>query len=127
MKPSKIIKLEGKEENENFTNCLLSSVSTEGRLFSINEEFLAMSWKDKGEIVVLNSSCPFQIKLDQPRIKGPQSFIKDLEFSPFDNSILASSNEDNSVLLWKIPEEQITQNITKEFQIYKDHNDIVNF
>ena len=127
MNSSKVRKVKGNLEKRNFTNCLLSSVSTEGRLFSINEKFLAMSWKDKGEIVVLNSSCPFQIKLDQPRIKGPQSFIKDLEFSPFDNSILASSNEDNSVLLWKIPEEQITQNITKEFQIYKDHNDIVNF
>ena len=50
-----------------------------------------------------------------------------MEFSPFDNNILASSNEDKSVLLWKIPEKQITKNITKEFHIYKDHSDIVNF
>ena len=123
----KISKIEAKEENENFTNCLLSSFFTKGRLFSVNDKYLAMSWKDKGEIVVVDSSCPFQIKHDQPRIKGPQFFVKDLEFSPLDNSILASSNEDNSVLLWKIPKEPITQNITKESLNYKDHNDIVNF
>ena len=58
MNSSKVRKVKGILEKRNFTNCLLSSVSTEGRLFSVNEKFLAMSWKNKGEIVVVDSSCP---------------------------------------------------------------------
>ena len=45
----------------------------------------------------------------------------DIEFSPFDNHLLASTNDNNSVLLWKIPEEGINENIINEKQIYKKH------
>ena len=53
--------------------------------------------------------------------------IQDIEFSPFNDNILASAYENNSVLIWKIPEGDIKENITKEFQIYKKHNNKVNY
>ena len=53
------------------------------------------------------------------------SFINNLD--PFNDNILASAYEDNSVFIWKIPEGDIKENITKEFQIYKKHTNKVNY
>jgi WD40 repeat protein len=87
----------------------------------MNEKYLAMLWINKGEIVIANSSKPCIINEDRPRIKGPKNNMLDLEFSPFDNNLLASTNDNNSVLLWKIPEEGINEDIINEKQIYKQH------
>ena len=117
-----------KENKEKYEKCLLSKFKTEGRLISMNEKYLAMLWKDIGEIVIVNSSKPCIIHEDRPRIKGPKYNMLDLEFSPFDNHLLASTNDNNSVLLWKIPEEGINEDIINEKQIYKNHkNNKVNF
>ena len=39
-----------------FTNCNLSKTSTEGRLISINEKYLAMAWKSIGELNIVKSN-----------------------------------------------------------------------
>ena len=99
-------KITSHEIKEHFSNCDLSTISTEGRLIAVNEKYLAMYWKNNSEIVIVDSSKPLTIKDNLPRIKG-LSNILDLEFSPFNNNILAScdnGNKGNSVLLWKIPE-----------------------
>ena len=117
-----------KENKEKYERCCLSKFKTEGRLISTNEKYLAMLLKDIGEIVVVNSSKPCIIRKDTPRIIGPKHNMLDLEFSPFDNHLLASTNSNNSVLLWEIPEEGINENIINEKLIYKKHtNKRVNF
>ena len=112
-----------KENKEKYEKCFLSNFKTESRLISTNEKYLAMLWKNKGEIVIANSSNPYNLNEDVLRIKGPKNNMLDLEFSPFDNHLLASTNDNNSVLLWKIPEEGINEDITNEKQIYKKHKD----
>jgi len=111
-----------KENKEKYEKCLLSKFKTEGRLISMNEKYLAMLWKENGEIVITNSSKPCIINDDKPRIKGPKNNnMLDLEFSPFNSQLLASTNDNNSVFLWKIPEEGIKEDIINEKLIYKKH------
>ena len=122
-------KIASYEIREHFSNCDLSTVSTEGRLMAVNDKFLAMYWKNNSEIVIVDSSKPLTIKDNLPRIKG-LSNILDLEFSPFNNNILAScdnGNKGNSVLLWKIPENGLHENLTKEILNYNYHSKKVNF
>ena len=123
---SKYGTIEGKEIERNFNNCLLPNFFKHGRLISVNEKFLAMSWENPGEIVVVDSSNPSQIKDDQIINKGPQSKINDLEFSPFINNILASAYDDNSVLLWKLSEGG-NNKILNQIQCYKRHKKSVSF
>ena len=87
----------GEDQKEVFTKCDVSTVSTEGRLLAVNGNFLAMAWNNRGEIVVVDSSKPFGIKPDQPRIKGHHSNVLDVEFSPFSSDLLASSFDDYAV------------------------------
>ena len=111
----------GEDQKEVFTKCDVSQVSTEGRLLAVNGNFLAMAWDNRGEIVVVDSSKPFGIKPDQPRIKGHHSNVLDLEFSPFSSDLLASSFDDYAVLLYKIPEGGLQDHMKQEVQIYQKH------
>ena len=119
--PSKFKNAIGQDQKEIFTDCNVSTASTEGRLIAINSSFLAMAWSNLGEIVVVDSSKPCRMKLEQPRIKGHRSSVLDLEFCPFSNDLLASTYDDCAVLLHKIPQEGLTTHITKEVQIYHKH------
>ena len=115
------------EKENKFTNCNLSSISSDGRLIAVNDKFLAMSHKNKGEIVVVDSSNPSTIKENSTSFKNNNGNVLDLEFSPFNNNLLASSNDNNSVLLWNMPEGGLKENITKEFNIYNKHKNKVFF
>ena len=125
--PSKFKNAMGEDKREKFTSCSVSTVSTEGRLISVNSNFLAMAWSNMGEIVVVDSSQPFNVRPEQPRIKGHRANILDVEFSPFSSDLLATSFDDCSVLLYKIPEGGLKENITQEVQIYQKHTKKVPF
>ena len=125
--PSKFKNAIGEDKRDKFTSCSVSTVSTEGRLIAVNSNFLAMAWSNMGEIVVVDSSQPFNIKPDQPRFKGHRANILDLEFCPFSSDLLAASYDDCSVLLYKIPEGGLTEHITQEVQLYQKHTKKVPF
>ena len=127
MSASKFKNALGSDKKEKFTNCSVTTVSTEGRLIAVNGNFLAMSWNNMGEIVVVDSSKPFSIRPDQPRLKGHRANVLDLEFSPFSSDLLACTYDDFSVLLYKIPEGGLTEHITQEVQIYQKHTKKVPF
>jgi coronin-1B/1C/6 len=86
-----------------------------------------MAWSNMGEVVVVDSATPFNVKPDQPRLKGHRANVLDLEFSPFSSDLLAASFDDCSVLLYKIPEGGLTEHITQEVQIYQKHTKKVPF
>ena len=117
----------GQDKKEKFTDCSVTTVSTEGRYIAVNGNFLAMAWSNMGEVVVVDSSTPFRIKPDQPRLKGHRANILDLEFSPFSSDLLACAYDDYNILLYKIPEGGLKENITKEAQSYTKHTKKVPF
>jgi coronin-1B/1C/6 len=127
MSASKFKNAIGEDKKEKFTNCSVTSVSTEGRYIAVNGNFLAMSWSNMGEVVVVDSSNPISISSAQPRIKGHRANILDLEFSPFSSDLLACAYDDFSVLLYKIPEGGLKENMTQEVQLYQKHTKKVPF
>ena len=124
---SKFKNVLGSDKKEKFTDCTVSTVSTEGRLIAVNGNFLAMSWNMMGEIVVVDSSTPFRMKPNQPRIRDHRANVLDLEFSPFSSDLLASAYDDYSILLWKIPEGGLKEHMNKEVQTYTKHTKKVPF
>ena len=116
----------GSNRKIEFTNCELSTEKTEGNIIAVNEKFLAMILKSENEIGIVDSSKSMNIKKDQPCLKYKSKFL-DLKFSPFDNNILASSTFDKPVLLWKIPEEGLSNNNNIENTAYNKHTSKVYF
>ena len=119
MSASKFKNALGEEKKQKYLNCSVTTVSTEGRYMAVNGNFLAMSWSNAGEIVVVDSSNFCSVKPDQPRIKGHRANVLDLEFSPFSSDLLAAAFDDNTVLLYKIPEGGLTEHITRSPNLSK--------
>ena len=118
------------EIKECFHGSNISEEQTNGRLIAVNEKFLAMSWTYNWRIVIVDSSKTLNLKYifpDSPYLKINDSKILDLEFSPFNNNILASAHSDNSVILWNIPKEGLTKIITNQNTIYNKHKNKINF
>ena len=121
MNASKFKNACGEDIKGKYMNCQVTNVSTEGRYLAVNGNFLAMSWSNMGEIVVVDSTNFISVKPDQPRIKGHRANVLDLEFSPFSSDLLAATFDDCNVLLYKIPEGGLTEHLTQEVQIYQKH------
>jgi coronin-1B/1C/6 len=49
-----------------------------------------------------------RLEADVPLIKGHAGPVVDFEFSPFNDSLLATASEDGTIKLWVIPEEGVT-------------------
>ena len=118
----------GIETNEHFSNCILNPTLTDGRLMAFNDKYLALAYKGKGIIKLLNPSQiqPINNINDILTIESENSYILDMEFSPFDSNILCFSNENGKVFLSKINCES-TDNSKYNSTIYKGHKKNVNF
>ena len=119
-------KLEGYEINNIFSNCSISSISTDGRLMAINDKYLAISWITKGNINVVDQNNPRNLAFNNyGMLKSENSSILDMEFSPFDSNILAYSNENGSVFLTNIKDEH--NELKYNHNIYKKLTKKINF
>ena len=116
MNPQKLKNIVSKE-TKYFSNCSLSTTSTEGRLISINEKYLAMAWKNKGELNIIDSNNLKNSNTNNFITTSDKSNILDIEFYPFDTNILGFGNENNSVILSKILEENQKINFVHIFII----------
>ena len=120
-KSSKIIL---SKEKDFYLNCNLLQTSTEGRLIAINEKNLALANKSSGQINIVDSNSKERLKKEN-LISIDNKRILDMEFSPFDNNILAYVNENNSVIISKFVEEK--ERITSSFDEFKSQKKRLNF
>ena len=119
------------KKKEKFTNCFLSDEETEGRLFAVNEKFLAISKKDKDKkkegLLIVDSSKHINLNQDLPVITWNNKKIYDIEFSPLYNNILASCYED-FIFLLVVPQNGLNNNLTtNQYSTYSKHNNRINF
>ena len=119
---------QGKELKGNFSNCFLNTSITDGRLMSINDKYLALSHRNKGNIKLLDPSQPQSINTIKniPVIESENSNILDMEFSLFDSNILCFSNEDSHVFVSRINHES-ENNFKYILKSYEGHDKKVNF
>ena len=126
------------DEIQAFTNCNLNSSNTEGRLISINEKYLSIASKSKGEINIIdfnnNTMESKSISNNSLISLKDKPNIYDIEFSPFYNNIIAVANENtdyeiNSVIISKVKEEskKLELNVLANHKHNKRKVNFVNF
>lgn len=106
--------------------------NTDGNLVNASSDFIAVNWHTTGggSIGIFQSTKFMRVEHNFPLIRGHTSPVTDLEFSPFDSGLLASSSEDGTVKLWSIPEEGLKVDMTTEIQAFSKHSkkaSLVNF
>ena len=95
---SKSLQIKGALKTDHFTNCLLSSSITEGRLMAVNDKYLALAWMGKGQIKLLNPYNPMNVSGFYSTASYEMCDILDMEFSPFDQDILSFGSENTKFL-----------------------------
>ena len=58
---------------------------------------------------------------------GHKGAVLDIKWNPFDENVIASASEDCTVKVWEIPEDGLTENLTKEVVNLVGHNRRVGF
>lgn len=63
-----------------------------------------------------------RLEADLPLIKGHAGPVVDFDFSPFNDSLLATSSEDGTIKLWLIPDEGITHDVSESDAELRGHS-----
>ena len=103
-------------KNQFYTN--LNSVQTkngnDSTILSANEEFFAVPWGSNSIYVGNRKTTNHKISLDPFLVNGHKLGITDSHFSPFISNVLATSSIDATIKLWKLPFDDLKENIDKE-------------
>ena len=103
MNASKLKKIQGKELNNCFTNCEIPNTITDGRLMAFNDKYLIMAWNNyPGAINMVNSNDPFDMSIGKNIFSIENSYILDMEFSPFNSNVFYFSNENKKIYVAQI-------------------------
>lgn len=99
---SKLKYLEGTPSKEKFENLQLSEAATESNFIRSNGRFIAIPWLSKGGgvLAVFPAFSYQRLEPSLPLIRGHAGPIVDFDFSPFNDSLLATASEDGTVKLW---------------------------
>lgn len=63
-----------------------------------------------------------RLEANLPLIRGHAGPVVDFDFSPFNDSLLATASEDGTVKLWCIPEEGITKDVLQSDAELRGHS-----
>merc|ERR1711871_277604 len=95
-----------------FDSLNISSAGTDTNFIKASAKYWAAPWKGGGGAVLVKAhSKPGRCETQPPCLTGHKGEVLDLDFNPFHDDVLATSSEDATVKLWKIPEGGLTDNI----------------
>jgi len=91
-----------------------------------SSKWVAMAWQTAGggAVGILDASKTGKLEPTQvPLISGHKGAVLDLEFDPFNDSILATCSEDCTAKLWRIPDAGLAQGsqLNEDIQTLKGH------
>lgn len=74
-----------------------------------------------GAFIVLPYSAGGKVPSSAPLVSGHKGAVLDLDFNPFNDSLVASCSEDATTKIWGIPEGGLTQNLVEPLQTLTGH------
>lgn len=106
VRDSKLRHVFGEESKVKYDDLRLSNKATESTALKCNPSFLATAWDSGGggSIAVIPMTKSGRLPRDLPLITGHTGGILDIDFNPFNDNILASASEDQTVKVWSIPD-----------------------
>lgn len=89
-----------------------------------NPKFFAVIWEAGGGgafAVIPWSTGGGKVDPKLPLVAGHQGAVLDIDFHPFNDSIIASVSEDCTGKIWGIPEKGLSETMTESLQTLKGH------
>ena len=84
-----------------------------GNYIAASAAFIAFNWDSLGSslAVLPISTTGRPDKSGVPRVDAHSQLVTDFTFSPFDDGLLATGSQDQTIKLWRIPKEGLTNNL----------------
>jgi coronin-1B/1C/6 len=88
-----------------------------------NTKYIGVIWDagGGGAFCVLNQNKPGKLGPNLPLIVGHSADVLDIDFNPFNESLIASASEDGYAKIWQIPEGGLTANVSTPVQSLSGH------
>lgn len=101
-----------------YENVRLTRNAHDSNFCAVNPKFLSVVTESAGggSFVVLPLERTGRVDTNAPKVCGHKGNVLDIKWSPFNDHLIASGSEDNTVKIWQIPEEGLRTNLT-EWQV----------
>lgn len=89
-----------------YDNLRISNNAWDTNLVKANPQYLSVNWQASGggAFAVIPLEERGRVPDHLPLFRGHTAAVLDTDWSPFDDSFIASGSDDGKVLLWKVPE-----------------------
>jgi len=113
---------EAKKKEACYDNLKVSTNAWDSNLIKVNPVFFALCWQAQGggAFAVVPLASGGKLK-DIPLFTGHKAAVLDLDFSPFNDYLIASCSEDANVKIWSIPEGGLESSSDEAVQVLSGH------
>jgi len=115
----------GAKHEFQFDNLRISKSAWDTNKVAASTKYIAVNWEagGGGQFAVLDRSNPGKIKAGYPLFCGHKAAVLDIDFNPFNPSVIASVAEDGYGYVWEIPEGGLKANASSgdALQTLKGH------
>ncbi|KAL9591849.1 MAG: hypothetical protein Q9179_007312 [Wetmoreana sp. 5 TL-2023] len=93
-------------KEQSYDNIRISKNAWDTNLVKANPQYLAVNWEASGggafAVIPLNEKGRLPEQL--PLFRGHKAVVLDTDWSPFDDSLIASGSDDGKAFIWRVPQ-----------------------
>lgn len=98
-----------------YENVRITKNAHDSNFCAVNPKFLAVVTEASGggAFLVLPLEKTGRVDINAPRVTGHAGTVLDIKWNPFDDNVIASAADDNTVKTWRIPDHGLHSNLTE--------------
>lgn len=115
---------QGLRKEQCYDNIRITKNSWDSNFCAVNPKFVAIVTEAAGGVAFLVLPLSKTGKLNKPEdnlVAGHKGAVLDIQWSPFDDTIIASASDDTTVRVWKIPAEGLSETLTEPAATLQGH------
>jgi len=111
------------KQEDCFNNLQVTRTAWDSNLVCASPLYFGVIWLSQGggSFAVIPHSNPGKFDAKPPLVTGHKGEVLDIDFCPFNDSLIASVSEDCTAKIWGIPDGGLKENLTEPLQTLSGH------
>jgi coronin-1B/1C/6 len=113
----------GSRQEQSYANVSPSKGAWDSNKVKASNKFVGLIWEARGggSFAVIPNELVGKLPNNYPLVAGHKGNVLDIDFSPFNDHVVASVSEDGNGRIWSIPQGGLTQNLIEPAQSLIGH------